>query len=346
MKRKNLILMMLLMLTLCFSLSACAGSSSEDKTEEEKVDETKDEEEKEDADNKSSKKDDKKKKDDESKTESKIFTGIVQTYEASEYYECEAYQEAELEIVDDSNCIYSSRIRFADNVEEKSYSASYEEVENGYLVTYYDGYNNVDIVVYVNGSDIVKVADQYSSQAEFTGIEGKYSLDTEIGQVVFEVDENGLVDGTVSVGNKKYDTASLFMYDYDGDGDMFEPEWDLTFSIGETYYDWYIYFAKNSVTYIPYKQAIFGPFEGEYNMDGQLGMLTVNVDKEGNAVADVNIEGSTYHFAGNLYYDSYEDQITFDLYSGEIYLYLILDRFEDGDWYQGYYTVTKQLAAG
>lgn len=345
MKKKSLLATMLVFFA--FSLVACGNSAVDDNNEKTEKESSKDDDNKDDeSEEKESKKDKKKDKKDDEKSSAKEFKGVIETYEMGEYYNVEAYTEAELILGDGNNCTYINSVVYADNVDQKKYAATYETMDGGYVVSYFDGYDYVDAMIYVNDSDIVKVADQYSSSSDFSDIIGKYSLDTEIGQVVFEVDENGIVDSTVSVENKKYDTASLFMYDHDGDGDVFDPEWDLTFSIGETCYDWYIYFARNSVTYVPYKQAIYGPFEGTYTMDGELGVLTIDVDNEGNAYAAINIDGTTYDFDGSLYYDYYENQITFDLTSDNVSLYLYLDRFEDGDWYQGYYTITKQLAAG
>lgn len=347
MKKKSFLMLVLMLMLLSFSLVACGNDSEEGSDKKDRTSRTSREADDEDDEDEEDAEDEEDVEDEKSTKDSEEYSGIVATYEAGEWYYVEATEYAKLRIIDNKTCEYVKRTEYGDNYSEYCFECSYETFEDGFVIEYNDGYDDVSATIYVKGNDILKVADQSSTDADFASIEGKYAFDSEIGNIVFEVDRDGIVNNTIKVDGKKYDSASLFMYDYDGpDSDLFDPEWDLTFSIGDEYYDWYVYFSKNGVTYIPYNEAIYGQFAGTYEMDGQFGPIEIEVDNEGNASLDLTIDGVDYNFNGSISYDYYSDEITFNLYDDNCSMYLIMDTFSDGNMYRGSYTITVELAAG
>lgn len=365
MKKKSLVLLMLILIVSMFSLTACDGIPSSDGEEEQttqrtsrekakNVSDNEDDDEKNDDEKTTSKKDKKNKKNkgdnvkDDSNNALESFYGVVSRYEAGEWYNVEASEEYSLSIIDDVNCQLVKYMKYDDNYNSNAYSGVYEKQNNCYCVYTNDGFDDICFYVYIDGEEIVKVVDKTNSNEDFAEILGSHSIDSEYGLVEFEVDEDGLVDNCIYLDGELIDTANLFKYDYDGpEEDNYDPEWDLTFSIGDDIYcDWYLYFNKRGVSYEPYRTVIYGKYAGTYEMDGQLGVITVEADDEGNAWAEIKIDGEVHSLSGSVGYDSYYEKITFDLFDDTVSMYLYVDEFDSGDMYTGSYTVRTELAAG
>lgn len=279
-----------------------------------------------------------------------LYTG-KKIYDENEY-EFAHTEYSSLYIIDDSECYYVIKNDFYGSTVTYTYEGFYEQDGNTIYVVYNESYGEISKTFTVLGDKITEVEEVYEGVDDFAEIIGEYSLDTELGTMTFEVNSSGLVDNTIFIDGVAYGSASLFKYDYDGE-DFYEysPEWDLTFAVGESeedYYDWYLYFKKNKVTYEPYLEAIYKKYAGEYTMDGQLGVITVTVNNDGTASTKVILEGEQKArvLKGSIYYDSDIEKITFRLEDDDCSLYLEVDEFEDGDMYTGEYTLTTVLNAG
>lgn len=363
MKCKNLKFILVILAISTMLLSACEGISNSEnngesqRSQSRKTSDDEEENSKEDDDKEKNDKEDDHKNDIDDKRSNKdndeylySFSGVLQSYEAEEWFNVEAVEYAELNIIDDYNCEFLKYVHYEDNCNTNYYAANYKyDSDNDcYIVSYFDGYDECICGVYVDGDEIVSVNWNVINEDIYSSIIGDHSFDSELGKIEFSVDKNGLEGRMIYIDGEEIYDADLFLYDIDGEnGDKYSAEWDLTFIYGDdSYFDWFLYFDGDDTSYEPYKKVLYGEYAGRYDMDGELGPITVNVSEIGEASATVKIDGEKYTLSGDISVTNEGEDISFDLYDENLTLHLDVDRFEDGDMYQGNYTITKVLAAG
>ena len=171
-----------------------------------------------------------------------------------------------------------------------SYSISDDEIKIDYL-SYGDQMQAI-----IGIDDHMVISYDSHNLALNNGVEeivGKYICeDSELGTLQLKIEEDG-----TAVLDTENNSLSGYINLYE------EKHWNLMVDDYENdiYYDWIVEFEDNEFSYITYKELLYGKYAGTYDISGDLGVITVEVDKCGVASADVEIEGKKYKFTGDIY---------------------------------------------
>ncbi|MCR5272955.1 MAG: hypothetical protein K6E13_08230 [Lachnospiraceae bacterium] len=244
-------------------------------------------------------------------------------------------------------CLNDTEAKFIDSY---NYSGSYRSTFE-YMGTY-EKKDDSTILFTSNEKEsstqyTITVADGKITSAEMgaydygvSEIVGEYTAESdEFGRMTLKVEETGSATLTAEDGTS-----------FDGTLMTYQDKWDfmtINDDNGAPGIDWIVEFNGSNFTYIDYTESIYGAYEGTYTMSGDLGEITVVVERNGTSTTTVNIEGVDVSFTGTPNFD-YETQelLGFYLYSDDGYsLDLSIVKLEDGTLnYSG--SITKPLNAG
>ena len=277
-----------------------------------------------------------------------IYTGYVEEYDEDGHY-------VSLELLDDNNCEFQERyIDEYENYRLFFYNATYKEEGDAFLVTFvvpaYDGEEDIEQIVKIttDGHDIVAAEYIYEDETVYNSIVGTYKCKLESGETaVLEV--NGYDDYLLSIDGVDYET---YLYNDS------EYGWVLTAYDDSDYMfaRWIVYFSGNRFTYDEYNFIQYQDIVGTYIIDGQLGMLDMDIDEYGMASIILKIDKKDYLFTGEIfetegtitsaYLSSYVDDNT----EYKLSLEFVPSSDESGNdyWYEGelQYIETTVLNAG
>jgi predicted small secreted protein len=264
---------------------------------------------------------------------------MARTYESGEEDGGSSYNEQyELVCLDDTNAVLVDAIKYSDSYKSfLKYVGTYELAEETTIM--FKSSEPELPTAYNLTLDGDKISDvQVGDTISYATIEGSYSGNVEgYGDVTLTVKKTGEASLTTADGNEY--TGNII--DYNGD-------WDFMASIDEsTSIDWIVTFEGNTFSCINYTEKVYGKFEGTYTINGDLGEIVVNVDKNGNASATIVVNGEEKEVSGSVY-QSYEGEgiggfylSSYDGYSFDI----SVETLEDGTMnYSG--SMTTPLNAG
>ena len=338
--KKRLLIMMLALSVSATVFSGCGDSDNSSRREERQ-------ESKKDKDDKKEKKKDKDKDKDKeddldpdnievSDKESTVYKGTVEVKEE----DYESKQDYTLNINEDGSFELFETYNYTDNYNITYYYAgAWEESEEGFSLIYdeEDG-SFINFLVTLEGDEIVKVEEKYDD-VDFTEIVGTYTCDTkEYGAVELTIDEEGNATFVC-------DECTLEGYVM-----QIDDRWDVMVSSNDEsediYIDWFVDFNGDEFTYQTYTGALYGKYEGEYEMSGELGNITIAVDGDGMASSTIKLDGKSIDFTGSIYADDGEysgNYMTVYLDATESAYSLYLEVFEEQGAYSYSGTVTYTM---
>ena len=285
MKRKLIALLAAMtvaaMLVGCGSAASGSISSSDDSAQETDVSETKA---------------GKTVEDDEDITPSEYYVsdGELIQYEDNNdaYYE----QYYSISLYDDGSAIMCQDFYYSwGSACEYTYVGTYVKQDDTIRFTYVDAYSPNTYSMTAKDGVLTNVEYVSSSDYDISVIAGTYEGETELGDAVLTIEEDGTAELSVNDGQAVY-TGSVM--DYDNNWDLMVSNEDMSEN-----YDWIVTFDGNTFTYETFTHMIYGKFEGTYDIVGDLGTLRMIVDGEGHATLDAKIDGQMMTFTGNIYGD-------------------------------------------
>lgn len=289
MKKKNyLLILMLIFMMLCSLLVGCSLPVS--------VDEGEPRQERSSRSSRSSRDDEEDEDEDEDEEDEDVDEADddKDTVTTLTYSTPEGETSYEIILLDDQNCTFREINSYPEIGIKNIYEAAgtYTADDNHYTVVYCGYESMVTFLCTVEGNEIVDY-DYDSEYGEDTSqIAGVYTCnDPVFGLMKLTVQEDGY--------------AMIEMDGDSGSGSIFQYSgiWDFMFNSDVTgaAYDWYIYFDGDHFTYEEFYYVTAEGYEGEYVMEGELGVIEFSVDGYGNCIMNVPFEGETYEVYGQIY---------------------------------------------
>lgn len=245
----------------------------------------------------------------------------------------------ELSLSDDTNAVFYDITNYSDvRCITNMYKGTYVKTDDSVTFTYQDP-DDVDFKVlyifYLDGDKVTDVGNDYNGQSALVGT---YTCSSS---------ENG--DMTLTIQRDGNVTLNMNGVDYTGSLTKINERWNLLAfeADSEDSIDWYVDFNGDTFTYEKYSYYSYEDYAGNYKMNGDLGVLELQLDEYGAVTATINVDGNAVDFTGNYYVDEDQKKISsISLYSEEGYsmeLY-VEDIGEEMLNYSG--TVSRPLGAG
>ena len=218
------------------------------------------------------------------------YIGMGDSYEAGEYYNDNLRIEYHLIVRDDGTCDFCEYYMLEDgNYTLYFHTGTYETDGYLYVVTNKEG-DDLNIYNITVEGDKITSAERMMTTDGCADIAGTYTCaDDVMGMITLEISTDGstcmLCEGRELFGQTYHynDCWETVVSDDDGIN-----------------HDWYIYFDGSQFTYEDYYESKYERYYGTYNCDGDLGTLSISVEKNGDVTLNTRIDDKQTVFTGRL----------------------------------------------